>query len=208
MEWKVNFCYSAEIMFTGIIKKTAKVSAVKKANGNLLVFVAKPTGWKIKEGESISVNGICSTVNEINSNTILFKYIPETLRNTTVGFWEKGENINLEKSLLVGDEIGGHIVTGHIEGIGNISAIVNEGGSRLFKIEAPGELFSRIVKKGSVAVDGISLTVADVGDDWFGVALIPYTLKHTNLRERQVGDKVNVETDILAKYAKKQKIKI
>lgn len=194
-------------MFTGIITEVSKVVAARNRGGNRVILVEKPMQWDARAGASVSVNGICSTVVFARRGALQFDYMPETLRKTTAGFWKKGESVNLEKSLRVGDEMGGHIVTGHIEGVGSVKTIVNDGGSRLFKIEVPLELFSRIVKKGSVAVNGVSLTVADVGDNWFSVALIPYTVKHTNLRERQVGDKVNIETDILAKYSEKRKAK-
>ncbi len=193
-------------MFTGIIKEVAEAAAVRESRGIFLVEVATPKQWKVRSGESISLNGICSTVTKVGRGGMLFEYMPETQRKTTVRSWKKGDALNCERNLRVGDSLDGHLVMGHVDGVGRIGALVREGGARLFKIEAPSELLAFIAKKGSVAVDGVSLTVADVGDDWFSVALIPYTLSHTNLQFRKVGDRVNIETDILAKYAQKRQI--
>ena len=186
-------------MFTGIIKKTAKIAAVRKQKGTFVVEMAAPTGWKLREGQSVSVNGICSTIAAVRGKKLVFQYIPETIRKTTVRWWRKGDILNLEDSLRLGDPIDGHVVMGHVEGIGRIAALVNEKGDRLFKIETTKQLVSGIVKKGSLALDGVSLTVADVADDWLAVALIPYTIMHTNWKEKVVGAMVNIETDILGR---------
>lgn len=202
-------------MFTGIIKKTAKIGSIKKQADGLVVQIPAPTGWKIEEGQSVSVNGICSTVAAIRGKRLTLQYMPETIRKTTVRWWKTGNIVNLEQSLRFGDSIDGHIVTGHIEGFGRISAAVHEKGDLLFKIETSRELISHMLKKGSIALNGVSLTLADVGDDWFAIALIPYTVSHTSWKERKVGDMVNIETDILGrqraasifKHAKKNKRK-
>ena len=186
-------------MFTGIIKETAKVASLQKRDGNLVVSVKLPAGVEVTEGQSLSVNGICSTVSAQKSKELFFEYIPETIRKTTVRWWKKGDVLNLEESLKFGDAMDGHIVTGHVEGVGQIVAGVNEGGERLFKIETSRELIAKMTKKGSIAVDGVSLTLADVGEDWFAIALIPYTISHTGWKERKVGDWVNLETDILGR---------
>ena len=188
-------------MFTGIIKRTAKIAAVKKQKDMFVVEVAAPTGWKLREGQSVSVNGICSTVTAIHGKRFVFQYIPETIRKTTVRWWKKGDNVNLEDSLRLGDPIDGHVVMGHVEGVGRIGALVNEAGDRLFKIETTKELLNNIMRKGSIALDGVSLTVADVADDWLAVALIPYTIAHTNWKEKAVGAMVNIETDILGRQS-------
>lgn len=146
-----------------------------------------------------------------------FEYMPETLRRTTAGSWRAGEKVNLEQSLRVGDALDGHLVMGHVDGVGEITAARRDGGARLLAIKTPTSLLPLIAPQGSVAVDGVSLTVVDAGRDYFTptpnccgglvwgftVALIPYTLSHTILRTRRVGDKVNVEVDILSKYAAK-----
>lgn len=191
-------------MFTGIIKKTAKVGEVKEERGGLAVTIATPAGWKLAEGQSVSVNGICSTAARVHGRKLTFQYMPETIRKTTVRWWKKGDRVNLEQSLLLGDPLDGHIVMGHVEGVGRIDALVNEKGDRLFKIATTPELLLGIVKKGSIALDGVSLTVADISDDWFAVALIPYTVAHTNWKEKKVGSLVNIETDILGRLRLKQ----
>ncbi|MEK7208488.1 MAG: riboflavin synthase [Patescibacteria group bacterium] len=192
-------------MFTGIIKEVGTVRSVRKSRGMFLVAVAKPARWKVRVGESVSLNGICSTVADMELGVMFFEYMPETQRRTTVRFWKRGDALNLEKSLRVGEPLDGHLVTGHVDGVGRVGALVREGGARLLKLEAPPELLALIAKKGSVAVDGVSLTAADVADGWFSVALIPYTLSRTALRNRRVGDRVNIETDIFAKYAQTRK---
>lgn len=203
-------------MFTGIIKKTSRVVSIGKKLGNYVVAVSLPASWKVTEGQSVSVNGICSTVRAVNRKELTFEYIPETLRKTTVRLWNKGDILNLEQSIRFGDPIDGHLVTGHVEGRGRICAGVRDKGDVLFKIETSRELISQMVKKGSIALDGVSLTIADVGENWFAIALIPYTLAHTTWKTRKVGDMVNIETDILGrqrgtrifgKYAKKTKTK-
>lgn len=186
-------------MFTGIIKKTSRIESVGKRRGNLAVAVGHPYNLKIEEGQSLSVNGICSTVSACRGKRLYFQYVPETIRMTTVRFWKQGDLINLEESLKFGDALDGHIVTGHIEGVGQITAGVSEGGERLFKIETSQELIANMTKKESITVDGVSLTLADVGENWFSIALIPYTIAHTGWRERKLGDMVNIETDILGR---------
>ena len=186
-------------MFTGIIKRTGTVQKVEKCRGGLAIEVAAPR-LSLKKGASVAVNGICSTVVSSARNSLSIFYIPETIRKTTVVRWKKGERVNLEESMRFGDEVGGHLVSGHIDGVGTITALVREGESRLLKIEAPRMLLRYMIPKGSVAIDGVSLTLADVGDDWFSVALIPYTLAHTNLGKKKTGDRVNLECDMLGKY--------
>lgn len=203
-------------MFTGIIKNTTLISAIRKQEGTLLVSIRTPASWKLDIGQSIAVNGICSTVKASSKKELVFQYIPETIRKTTVRWWKKGDIVNLERSMKFGDPLDGHLVTGHVEGIGQITAGINEKGDWLFKIESSRELVAQMVKKGSITVDGVSLTLADVGETWFAVALIPYTVAHTSWKKRKVGDVVNLETDILGrqqvkqivkKYAKKTKTK-
>lgn len=190
-------------MFTGIIKKTARIETIRKQSGTIVVSVRAPALWKLSRGQSIAVNGICSTISAIRGGTLVFQYIPETLRKTTVRWWKRGDLVNLERSMKLGDPLDGHLVSGHVEGVGCITAAVRERGERLFKIEISRELVANMIRKGSIAVDGVSLTLVDVGDDWFSIALIPYTIAYTNWKGKRVGDMVNVETDMLAKYAKK-----
>jgi len=190
-------------MFTGIIKKTSKVEKVKSVNGGFFVDVFNNLG-KIKIGESISINGVCSTVKK-NGKNISFEYMPETLRLTNLGLLKKGNTVNLERSMCLGDRLSGHIVLGHIDGKGKILSIKKEGNSKIFDIKVLDKKFMKfLVYKGSIAVEGISLTVAKVFKDSFIVKILPYTLEHTNLKFKNKGDKVNLEFDILAKYANKK----
>lgn len=192
-------------MFTGIISKTSKVKNTLSQNGGLSLEIVNNLG-KIKLGESISVNGVCSTVKKAGKN-ILFEYMPETLRLTNLSIFKKGDTVNLERSMQAGDRINGHILLGHIDDRGKIVSVKKEGNSQVFEIKIPTKYKKFLVYKGSVAVGGISLTVAKVLKDSFIVKIIPYTLQHTNFKSRKKGDTVNVEFDILAKYANKEKRK-
>lgn len=191
-------------MFTGIIKAEGAVLETKKAEGNLLVKVAVPLAWTCKTGESMAVNGVCSTVKKAEKGKVTFDYMPETLRKTTALFWKKGEMLNLEQSIKADAAFDGHLVMGHVDEVGLFAATVKDGKSRLMKINVSRDTALLLALKGSVSLDGVSLTLTDVGDDWFAVALIPYTYEHTNLRYRKVGDKMNVEADIISKYLKRQ----
>lgn len=192
-------------MFTGIIKKRGAIAGIRKSGGNLLVRVFMPPKWETKEGESIAVNGICSTVKKGERGMALFEYMPETLRKTTIRTWRMSEVLNLEKSLRIGDPLDGHLVTGHVDGVGKIQSIKKEGRSKVFFVNVQSSQPDRpfpvlFTSKGSVTVDGVSLTIVDAGDKWFSVALTPYTLSHTNLQRKKVDDVVNVEADIISKY--------
>ncbi|MCE9548833.1 riboflavin synthase [Candidatus Nomurabacteria bacterium] len=186
-------------MFTGIISKTAKVKSVKAEKDGLVLEVLNNLG-KVKLGESITVNGVCSTVKKIGKS-ISFEYMPETLKLSNLGFIKKGDTVNLERSMKYGDPLDGHIVLGHIDEKGKILSIKKEGNSQVFEIKTPKEFRKFLVYKGSVAVEGVSLTVARVLKDSFVVKIIPFTLAHTNLKEKKKSDFVNLEFDILAKYA-------
>jgi len=190
-------------MFTGIIKKLSAAEKVSKKNESLFVEIARPKGWKIWEGESISINGICSTVKRFDGKIFEVEYMPETIKKTTVGTWKKGTALNLEKSLALKDLLDGHIVQGHIDTRGIIVDIKKDKESKVIRIQIPPKFMRLVAEKGSVSVDGISLTVVDVGRDWFSVSLVSYTLDNTNLGKIKTGDSVNIETDVLAKYLDK-----
>lgn len=187
-------------MFTGIISKTAKVSSVHKTNDGMILEVWKPKGWKIEAGNSISVNGVCSTVKGSDSN-LIFEYMPETLVKSDLGSLRIGKIVNLEQSLRLSDTLDGHIVTGHVDCVGTIKSIIPEGNSLIFTINIPETKL--LAKKGSVCVDGISLTIVNVETNCFTVKIIPYTMEHTNFQDKKKGDTVNVEFDILAKYVER-----
>ncbi|EKE15809.1 MAG: riboflavin synthase subunit alpha [uncultured bacterium] len=187
-------------MFTGIIAKLSEIKKTSYKSGSLFVEIKKPAGWKIGEGESISVNGVCSTARKINSDIFEVEYMPETIKKTTVGGFKKGILVNLEKSLKMNDLLDGHIVQGHIDARGKIREIRKIKESKVIKIQTPSKFMIYIVPKGSISIDGISLTVVDVGINWFSVSLVSYTLENTNMHKLNVDDEVNIETDILAKY--------
>jgi riboflavin synthase len=187
-------------MFTGIISKISFIEKAQERGGSFFVAVRKPKEWKIKQGDSISINGVCSTVKNIGKKIFKVEYMPETLKKTTVGSFKKGRVVNLEKSLTMNQLLDGHIVQGHIDARGRIIEIKKVKKSKVVKIQAPKKIMALIAEKGSVSVDGISLTVVEAKKDWFSVSLVEYTLKNTNLGTIKEGEEVNIETDILAKY--------
>lgn len=187
-------------MFTGIIKKTARVKKTSWQAGSLFVEIKIPSGWKIKEGESISINGVCSTVKKVDKSNFTIEYMPETVRKTTVSGYKNGTEVNLERSLRLGELMDGHIVQGHVDCVGKIIEVNKVKKSKVIKIKVPKAFMKFLAPKGSISVDGISLTIVDSKKDWFSVSLVSYTLENTNLGNIKVGEKVNIETDAIAKY--------
>ena len=191
-------------MFTGLIAVLGTVERLAEGSTSCRLTVRAPqllSGVKI--GDSIAVNGVCLTVVHLRGDTFTADVMPETVRRTTLHLLQSGDRVNLEKALRPTDGLDGHIVQGHVEGVGTIQQIISEGNARVFRIQAPGELLRYIVEKGSIAVDGISLTVTETDDSGFSVSLIPHTAKMTTLGYRSAGDAVNLETDILARYVEK-----
>lgn len=186
-------------MFAGIIERTGKIQAVRRERGIVCVSLARPRGWRLAKGQSISVQGICSTVVGMDARSFSVEYMPETLRASTAGEFAKGSVVNLERSLKVGDRIEGHFVQGHVEGIGTVRRITKKGSSREIEIAVPSALRRFLARKGSVAIDGVSLTIARKGAGTITVALIPHTLRATSLGLLEKGDAVNIETDVLAR---------
>ncbi len=187
-------------MFTGIVKDKGKVRRIEEKKGVLSVAVSVTDKWKIKLGESIAVNGVCSTVARNSAKEIGFEYMPETLRVSNVRSLQAGQIVNLEPSLRHGDPVDGHFVTGHVDTVGEIVKLRREEGSKTLEVSLAKEFLKYVVYKGSVTVDGVALTVSKKFKNTFEVSLIPYTLSHTNLDERKIGDIVNIECDIIAKY--------
>jgi riboflavin synthase len=151
-------------------------------------------------GESVCINGACLTVVEKDSETCLFQVSPETLARTNLGHLESGDRVNVERSLRVGDRLGGHIVQGHVDGLGHIAERTQQGEWETVWFACPRELTAQMIAKGSVAVDGVSLTLVEVMENRFSVSLIPHTLAHTTLGFKQPSDSVNLETDLFGKY--------
>jgi riboflavin synthase len=192
-------------MFTGIVEGLATVSAiVAEPPGRRLILRAREIAAGAVIGESIALNGCCLTVVAIDGETLAFQAGPETLSRTNLGQLQAGSPVNVERSLRVGDRLGGHYVTGHIDATGVVADRDDEGDWSTFWFTAPPALLRQMVSKGSIAVDGVSLTLVQVDGQRFSVQLIPHTLAVTMLGRRQVGDTVNLETDILAKYVERQ----
>lgn len=192
-------------MFTGLVQCLATVREVQaREPGRQLRILAPQIAAQAKLGDSIAVNGCCLTVVEITGDQLAFDAGPETLSRTNLGQLRPGSPVNLEASLRVGDPLGGHYVTGHVEAVGTVDARQDDRDWSTFWFRFPRELGRYLVSKGSVAVDGVSLTVVEVEAERFSVQLIPHTLAVTTLGGRHVGDLVNLETDLLAKYVQKQ----
>jgi len=190
-------------MFTGIIKKISVVEKVSQKNNSFFVSIKIPTGWKIWEGESIAIDGVCSTVKSLTKKDFTVEYMPETIQKTTVGNFASGTLVNLETSLKLNDLLDGHLVQGHVDATGQVMEIKQIKESRIIKIKIPISFMRLVADKGSVTVNGTSLTVVATGKDWFTISLVSYTLDNTNLGALEVGDRVNIETDVLAKYVAK-----
>ena len=192
-------------MFSGIVESLGDVIDVDVQPPGLRLSVRCPTlSADAAVGDSIAVNGCCLTVVRCDERTVAFDVGPETLRLTNLGSLSAGSAVNLERSLHVGDRLGGHFVSGHIDGIGRLDARVDDREWSTCWFQVPAELTRQMAGKGCVAVDGVSLTIVDVQYDRFSVALIPHTLAATTLGRRAIGDAVNIETDLLAKYVQKQ----
>lgn len=191
-------------MFTGIVTDVGLIRSVSKPNDWRLEIETAYDPSSIDIGASIICSGACLTVvaRGVSGNTHWFAVdvSEETRRATTLGSWQAGTPVNLERSLKVGDELGGHIVLGHVDGVGEIVSISPENGSLRYRFWAPKALMSQIAQKGSIAVDGVSLTVNAIGGDWFEVNIIPHTRRATTFGSLKTGDKVNLEVDVLARY--------
>jgi len=188
-------------MFTGLVEALGSVVAViPEPPGVRLVVDAGTLARGATLGESICTSGCCLSVVRIDGERLEFQLGPETLSRTTLGGLAPGSQVNLERSLRATDRLGGHIVTGHVDGLGSLSARVEEGDWVTSRFAAPPALLGQMAGKGSVAIDGVSLTVVDVDAETFGVMLIPHTLEHTTLGRLAVGDRVNLETDLVFKY--------
>ena len=184
-------------MFTGIVEEVGHVSAL---DGYKLIINAGRVLEDVKLGDSIAVNGACLTVVEFGTDSFSVDLAPETLRRTSLEQADAGSAVNLERALAAHDRMGGHIVQGHVDATGTITGFIPEADCYIMEVEAPESLAPYIVEKGFIAVDGISLTVVQRSELRFTISVIPFTMQNTNLHEREIGDRVNLEADILAKY--------
>ncbi|MBW2652727.1 MAG: riboflavin synthase [Deltaproteobacteria bacterium] len=191
-------------MFTGLIEETgAVVKIARKGEGAIITISHSSALDDLKLGDSISVDGICLTITHIQSPCFRAEASGETVRRTTLGSKKIHQKVNLERALRLNERLGGHIVTGHIDEVGKISSIVPEGTSQKITFQITRRIAQYLVAKGSVAVDGISLTVNEVSSEHFSVNVIPYTTFNTSLETKKAGDEVNIETDIIGKYVEK-----
>ncbi len=192
-------------MFTGLVETLGSIRsvAVDGNGGRLLTVVAESVAAQLALGESVAVNGACLTVVAKSDFDFRFQVGPETLLRTNLDSLHEGERVNLERSLKVGDRLGGHFVQGHVDAVGHITTRERQGEWEMIRFSCPAVLTRLMVAKGSIAVDGISLTLVEVGDDSFSVMLIPHTLANTTLGFKNVGDAVNLEADMLAKHVQK-----
>ncbi len=191
-------------MFTGIIEGLGSIVMFDKKTSNRSAAKMKIKLDKIakglKVGDSVAINGVCLTAVNISKGITEFEMIGETIKKTNLGSLERGDRVNIERSLKVGERLEGHFVLGHVDGVGIISKIEKEINQVQIWIKIPKELSKHVIKKGSITVDGISLTIFDKLKDQFSVSIIPHTMQVTNLGYKKIGDKVNIETDILGKY--------
>jgi riboflavin synthase len=191
-------------VFTGIVREQGRVVSIDETpDGARLVVEAPSTAAGTALGDSVSIDGCCLTAVAVAGGTIAFDVVPETLSRTALGGLEPGSAVNVEPALRAGDPLGGHYVQGHVDGVGSVRSTEPEGDGRRVWIDAPAEILRYCVEKGSIAVSGVSLTVADLDGEGFAVALIPHTLAETTLGELQPGRRVNLEGDVLAKYVER-----
>ena len=193
-------------MFTGLIEETGKIVEIRDEgpDSKRILLRAAKVVEDAELGASIAINGCCLTVVEIDNDVLSFQAGNETLSRTNLGGLAIGDRVNLERAVRASDRLGGHIVAGHVDAIGRVDERIESADWSDFWFSVPAELTRQMASKGSVTVDGVSLTLVNVEDQRFSVALIPHTLAETTLGDRQVGDDVNIETDVLAKYVEKQ----
>ncbi|MDP8214630.1 MAG: riboflavin synthase [Candidatus Euphemobacter frigidus] len=184
-------------MFTGIIQDLGELISLR--DGKLVINVGKSASAR-RPGESLAVSGVCLTIVEVSPPRLTMDILEETLRRTNLGELKPGDAVNLEPALKLDEELGGHFVTGHIDGRGELISRRKNGHDWIMKIALPAELKAYVVEKGSIALEGVSLTIAEISENVISVHIIPYTLSHTNLGEKPEGSRLNVETDLLGKY--------
>lgn len=191
-------------MFTGIIEEMGKVAEIKRNPHSAAFSIAGDRIFDdLKIGDSVATNGVCLTVRQIKGKRFVADVMAETLKRSSLGSLKWGDPVNLERAMPADGRFGGHIVSGHIDGTGVITATRLDDNAKWFTVQARPSIMGMIVEKGSVALDGISLTVAEVGDTWFSVSIIPHTMGETVLGQRRPGDKVNIENDIIGKYVQR-----
>ena len=191
-------------MFTGIVEELGSIRSVRRGqHSSVLSIAAKDILSDLKVGDSVAVNGVCLTATTVDSGGFTADVMHETLNRSSLGSLTVGSHVNLERAMAANGRFGGHIVSGHIDGTGTITALRKDDNAGWYTISASQELLRYIVEKGSIAIDGISLTVAEVGESWFSISAIPHTVAVTTLGEKRPGDTVNLENDVIGKYVEK-----
>jgi len=190
-------------LFTGLVAELGRVASIERSPDGARLRIEAAFASELGEGDSVAVNGVCLTATEVDGGAFLAQAMNETLVRTSLGTLHDGSPVNLELPLRAGDRLGGHLVQGHVDTVGTVSERADDGFSVRVRIDAPGALLRYVVEKGSIAIDGVSLTVAEVDQESFTVSLIPETLERTNLGSAEPGQTVNLEVDVLAKYVEK-----
>ena len=187
-------------MFTGIIETTGFIKEIKKNNDNLEVTISTSITHELKVDQSVAHNGVCLTVTSLDGSDFTVTAIRETVKKTNLGEWKTGDNINIERAMKLGDRLDGHIVQGHVDQIGICTSITEANGSWYYSFEYDASLKNLTIEKGSVTINGVSLTVVNSKANEFSVAIIPYTYENTNFNSFKIGTKVNLEFDVIGKY--------
>jgi len=191
-------------VFTGLIEDLGEVKKIEKRGENFSLLISSHFNLReLEKGDSISVNGVCLTLVSLNTHGFTVEVSPETVRRTNLGDLREGNQVNLERALRLSDRLGGHLVSGHVDGTGILNRKIKEGNFWHMTFSAPQEVMRYVIEKGSIAIDGISLTVNQCRDKDFIVTIIPFTFTHTNLGKRKVGERVNLEADLIGKYVEK-----
>jgi riboflavin synthase len=191
-------------VFTGIVRERGKVVSIAGGSKGARLRIAAPeAAGQAAVGDSIAIAGVCLTVVAVADGELEFDAVAETVRRSSLGRLAAGDDVNVEPAVRAGDSLGGHYVQGHVDGVGRVRSVEQESDGRLVRFDAPAAVLRYCVEKGSVTVEGVSLTITDVGEDGFGVALVPHTLSATTLGTLRPGDEVNLEADVLAKYVER-----
>ncbi len=190
-------------MFTGLIQGLGRIGTIDRTEDGARVTIETPLVAELSAGDSIAVNGVCLSAAALENGSFAADAMNETLSRTSLGDLAPGTEVNLELPLRAGDRLGGHVVQGHVDGVGRVASVDEDGFARRVRVEAPAGVMRYVIEKGSIAVDGVSLTVAALDERSFTVSLIPDTVQRTNLGRAAVGDRVNLEVDVLAKYVEK-----
>ena len=190
-------------MFTGLVAETGEVRSIERTDGSILIEVRAGLASDVTPGDSVSLSGVCLTAVSATGETFAMEAVPETLERSSLGNLAEGDRVNLELAVRPADRLGGHIVQGHVDGIGRVESVAPEGRSRRVAMSAGDDVGRYVVDKGSISLDGVSLTAVDAGAEGFSVVLIPETMERTTLGALAPGDAVNIEVDVVAKYVEK-----